>query len=96
MTDERTTRKMSAILSADVKGYSLIMADDEVHTIQTIKAYQKIMSELIEQHNGRVVDSPGDNILTEFASAVEAVQCAVDIQKALKEIQSLCKQSDLI
>ena len=61
------------------------MADDEVHTIQTLKAYRQIMSDLINQHSGRVVDSPGDNLLAEFSSAVDAVGCAVDIQKGLKK-----------
>jgi len=82
---EKATRKLRAILSADVKGYSLLMADDEAFTIQTIKEYRNIISNCIEQHNGRVVDSPGDNILAEFASAVDAVQCAVEIQRQLKK-----------
>jgi len=84
-TKEKVTRKLRAILSADVKGYSLLMADDEVFTIQTIKEYRNIISSCIEQHAGRVVDSPGDNILAEFASAVDAVQCAVEIQRQLKK-----------
>jgi len=83
--EQKTTRKLSAILSADVKGYSLLMSDDEAFTIQTLKEYRNIMSKYIEQHNGRVVDAPGDNMLAEFSSAVDAVQCAVDIQKALKD-----------
>ncbi len=77
-------RKLTAILSADVKGYSLLMADDEIATIQTITSYREIMKTLIEQHKGRVVDSPGDNLLAEFQSVVDAVQCAVEIQKELK------------
>ena len=85
MTEQKTTRMLRAILSADVKGYSLLMADDETFTIKTLKEYRSIMSKQIEQHNGRVVDSPGDNVLAEFASAVEAVTCAVEIQKVLKE-----------
>ena len=84
MSDEQKfRRKLKAILSADVKGYSLLMSDDEIHTIQTLKTYRKIMSELIQQHNGRVVDSPGDNLLAEFGSAVDAVQGAVEIQEEL-------------
>jgi len=83
--EQKVTRKLRAILSADVKGYSLLMADDEAFTIRTLKEYRSIMSTKIEQHNGRVVDAPGDNLLAEFASAVDAVQCAVDIQKILKE-----------
>jgi len=82
--DQKATRKLRAILSADVKGYSLLMADDEVHTIQTLKAYRNLMSGLIQQYSGRVVDNPGDNLLAEFGSAVDAVECAVQIQKKLK------------
>ncbi len=82
---QKVIRKLRAILSADVKGYSILMADDEVFTIKTIKEYRGIMSHCIEQHNGRVVDSPGDNMLAEFASAVDAVQCAVEMQKLLKK-----------
>ena len=83
--EQKVTRKLRAILSADVKGYSLLMADDEAFTIQTIKKYRNIISNCVEQHAGRVVDSPGDNILAEFASAVDAVQSAVEIQKHLKK-----------
>ena len=83
--EQKAIRKLRAILSADVKGYSILMADDEVFTIKTIKEYRDIMSHCIEQHNGRVVDSPGDNMLAEFASAVDAVQCAVEMQKLLKK-----------
>jgi len=82
--EQKVTRKLRAILSADVKGYSLLMADDEVHTIQTLKTYRQIMSEYVQRYTGRVVDSPGDNILAEFGSAVDAVQCAVEVQKRLK------------
>jgi len=84
-TERKVTRKLRAILSADVKGYSLLMADDEVFTIQTLKAYRQIMSDLIIQHSGRVVDNPGDNLLAEFSSAVNAVECAVEVQKRLKK-----------
>jgi adenylate cyclase len=83
--NEKVIRKLRAILSADVKGYSLLMADDEVHTIQTLKAYRQIMSDFIKQHSGRVVDNPGDNLLAEFGSAVDAVGCAVQIQNSLKK-----------
>ena len=85
MTQDGSKRKLAAILSADVKGYSLLLADDEAFTIKILKEYREIMSYCIEQHNGRVVDSPGDNLLAEFSSAVDAVQCAVEIQKKLKK-----------
>jgi len=77
-------RKLTAILSADVKGYSRLMGEDEEGTIRTLTAYRKGMATLIQQHQGRVVDSPGDNLLVEFASAVDAVRCAVEIQQDLK------------
>ena len=76
-------RKLAAIFSTDVKGYSRLMGDDEEATIRTIKVYREVISSLIEQHHGRVVDSPGDNMLAEFASAVDAVQASVAIQKEL-------------
>jgi adenylate cyclase len=85
MTQDGSKRKLAAILSADVKGYSLLLANDEAFTIRTLKKYREIMSKCIEQHNGRVVDSPGDNLLSEFSSVVDAVQCAVEIQKQLKK-----------
>src|SRR5215510_3079840 len=77
-------RKLAAILSADVKGYSRLMGEDEEATIRTLTAYREVMATLIQVHHGRVVDSPGDNLLAEFASVVDAVQCAVAIQHALK------------
>ena len=82
--EETVTRKLRAILSADVKGYSLLMADDEAFTIKTLKEYRSVMSTLIKEHNGRVVDSPGDNLLADFSSVVDAVECAVKIQKRLE------------
>src|SRR5881296_2662650 len=77
-------RKLAAILSADVKGYSRLMGEDEVATIHTLTTYREVMATLIQQHHGRVVDSPGDNLLAEFASVVDAVRCAVEIQQELK------------
>jgi adenylate cyclase len=68
-------RKLAAILSADVKGYSRLMGEDEVATIRILTDYRQVIAAFIQQHRGRVVDSPGDNLLAEFASAVEAVQC---------------------
>ncbi len=66
-------RKLAAIFSTDVKGYSRLMGDDEEATIHTLKTYREVITGLIERHHGRVVDSPGDNMLAEFASAVDAV-----------------------
>jgi adenylate cyclase len=84
MTTEALKRKLTAIPSADVKGYSRLMGEDEEATVHTLTSYREIMSSLINQHRGRVVDSPGDNVLAEFASVVDAVQCAVEIQQVLK------------
>ena len=80
MADEGFKRKLTAILSADAVGYSRLMADDEAATVKTMASYREIMSSLIKQHRGRVVDSPGDNVLAEFSSVVDAVQCAVAVQ----------------
>jgi len=84
-TEQKTIRKLRAILSADVKGYSLLIADNEAHTIKTLKKYRQIMFDLILKHSGRVIDSPGDNLLAEFSSAVNAVECAMEVQKVLKK-----------
>ena len=84
MTEDRVKRKISAILSADVAGYSRLMGEDEVSTVRTLEAYRKVMSDLIEQFRGRVVDSPGDNLLSEFSSVVDAVQCAVEIHEVIR------------
>src|SRR5512139_1134135 len=84
MSAESFKRKLTAILSADVKGYSRLMGENEAETVKTLTAYRKIMSELIQQHRGRIIDSPGDNVLAEFASVVDAVQCAVAAQNEFK------------
>jgi adenylate cyclase len=76
MTEERFKRKLTAILSANVEGYSLLVRKDEESTVETLKAYRGIMSELIRQQRGRLVDSPGDNVLAEFGHVVDAVNCA--------------------
>ena len=84
MTDERSNRKMSAILSADVKDYSRLMSVDEEGTVKALNECREIIAKCVEDHRGRVVDSPGDNVLAEFVSTVEAVKCAVKIQEELK------------
>ena len=81
---EGVRRKISAILSADVVGYSKLMEADEETTVRTMESYRTSVSSLIEQHNGRVVDSPGDNLLAEFGSVVDAAQCAVEIQHVIR------------
>jgi adenylate cyclase len=84
MTEEDFKRKLTAILSADVEGYSRLMGEDEDATIRTLTAYRELMTTLIHKHRGRVVDSPGDNLLAEFGSVVDAVRCAVEIQEELR------------
>jgi len=76
-------RKLVAIFSADVKGYCVLMGEDEEATIRTIETHREVMTTLIQQYRGRVVDAPGDNLLAEFASAVDAVQGALAIQREL-------------
>ena len=85
MTQEGFKRKLTAILSADVKGYSLMMRDDEDSTIRTLTNYRTIMSNLIQKFRGRVVDATGDNLLSEFISVGDAVNCAIEIQRELAE-----------
>ena len=85
MTKEGFKRKLTAILSADVEGYSRLMGDDEESTIRTLKDYRETMKMLIEQHRGRIVDVTGDNLLAEFASVVDAVTCAAATQQRLAE-----------
>ncbi len=77
-------RKLTAILSADVEGYSRLMGENEEATVRTLTEYREVMGGLIERHRGHVIDSPGDNLLAQFASAVDAVECAVAIQKDLR------------
>lgn len=77
------TRKLLAIMSADVVGYSRLMGDDEAATVETLTKYRTIFADHISRHDGRVVDSPGDNLLAEFVSPVEALAAAVGIQLEL-------------
>ena len=85
MADEGFKRKLAAILSADVEGYSRLMDDDEEATVRTLTSFRTAIADIVQQFRGRVVDTPGDNILTEFTSVVDAVNCAVEIQRDLAE-----------
>jgi adenylate cyclase len=85
MTTEDFKRKLTAILSADVEGYSRLMDDNEEATVRTLTACRSAMSDLVQQYRGRVVDATGDNLMAEFTSVVDAVNCAVEIQRALAE-----------
>jgi adenylate cyclase len=84
MGEDQVKRKLTAIFSADVQGYSRLMSADDAATVRILTEYRQVMAELISSHRGRVVDSPGDNLLAEFASVVDAVQCAVEVQKKFK------------
>jgi len=92
MTNEGVRRKITAILSADVVGYSRLMEADEETTVRTLQSFRKTISDIIHQHHGRVVDSPGDNLLSEFGSVVDAVQCAVEIQHVIKAKNTVLPQ----
>lgn len=76
--------KSSVQLSADVIGYSRLMRDDEEATVSDLAAQRVMVTEIIQQQHGRVVDSPGDNILAEFPSVVDAVNSAIRIQDKIK------------
>ena len=80
---EGMQRQLKAIFSADVKGYSRLMAEDEMLTIHTLKTHRELIASSIRGHLGRVVDASGDNILAEFGSVINAVQCAVEVQRNL-------------
>jgi class 3 adenylate cyclase len=84
MTPQDINRKLTAILSADVKGYSRLMGEDEEWTLRTLNSYKEMIRSLLQQHRGRVVGTAGDSLLAEFASVVDAVQCAVEIQQVLR------------
>ena len=85
MAEEGFKRKLAAILSADVEGYSRLMDDDEEATVRTLTAYRTAIADLAQKFRGRIVDTPGDNILAEFISVVDSVNCAVEIQRELAE-----------
>jgi class 3 adenylate cyclase len=83
MSTKEFRHKLSAIFSADVVGYSRLMRDDEEATIRTLTEYRKVITDLIHQYRGRIVDAVGDNLLAEFASAVDSIKCAAEIQREL-------------
>ena len=85
MTTDKVKRKLTAILSADVKGYSRLMGEDEEGTIRILKVNIEAITGFIQQHRGRVVATGGDSVLAEFASVVDAEKCGVEIEEVLKE-----------
>src|SRR6476646_7002725 len=86
MAEARIERRLAAILAADVAGYSRLMGADEVGTLAALKAYRgEVVDPAIAQHHGRIVKTTGDGMLVEFASAVDAVTCAVEVQEKMAE-----------
>ena len=85
MATDKVTRKLTTILAADVAGYSRLMGEDEEGTLATLKAYCEIINGRIEEHKGRVFGGAGDSVIAEFASPVEAVRCATEIQLRIEE-----------
>ncbi len=88
MDSENVERRLAAILSADVVGYSRLMAEDEAATIRTLTDYREDIAMRVRQHRGRVVDTPGDNLLAEFPTALDAVRCAVETQGVLRALNA--------
>jgi adenylate cyclase len=85
---DEVERRLAAILSADAAGFSRLMAEDDVATLRAITASRDLLSELVGRHGGRVVDSPGDNLLAEFPSVLEAVRCADSAQQELQALNA--------
>src|SRR5262249_52731605 len=86
MGDDRVDRRLAAIFAADIAGYSRLMASDEEGTLRQLKAYRKeLVDTKITEHRGRIVKTTGDGALVEFVSVVDAVRCAVDIQRGMAE-----------
>jgi adenylate cyclase len=88
MTDNKVKRRLTTILCADVHGYSRLMAADEAGTLDTLRRYRSAIAGLVERHDGRIVNTWGDAVIAEFASVVEAVQCAVEIQQEISNQDS--------
>ena len=84
MSTPEVKRKLATILSGDIKGYGRLLTKDEAGTIGTLNTYKEVMAILIQQYGGRGIGAPGDHVLAEFPNVADAVQCAVEIQKELK------------
>ncbi|MBR0776266.1 adenylate/guanylate cyclase domain-containing protein [Bradyrhizobium diazoefficiens] len=83
MTDDKVKRRLTTVLCADVHGYSRLMEADEAGTLETLRRYRAAIAGLVQRHDGRIVNTWGDAVIAEFASVVEAVQCAVEIQQEI-------------
>lgn len=90
-------RRLAAIMSADVVGYSRLMGDDDMATVRTLKRYRSLMTEVVTEHHGRIVDSPGDNILSEFHSILDAVEAGIKFQDQVgAQNQSLAEERRMV
>src|SRR6478736_5322423 len=97
MAEVRAERRLAAILAADVAGYSRLMGVDEEGTLAALKAYRReLIDPKISEHRGRIVKTTGDGVLVEFASAVEAVRCAMEIQRSMAERNARIPEDDRI
>ena len=83
MTDDKVKRRLTTVLCADVHGYSRLMGADEAGTLGALRRHRSAIARLVERHDGRIVNTWGDAVIAEFASVVEAVQCAVEIQQEI-------------
>ena len=90
----KARRQLAAILSADAVGYSRRMAEDEAATAQVLRSHRDTIAGYVREHRGRVVNAVGDNLLAEFASAVDAVACALDVQTELARREAGLAESD--
>ena len=84
----KVERRLAAILAADIASYSALMGADEARTVRDLKAHQSVVLPMIAEHGGRIIDTAGDGILAEFGSVVNAVECAVTLQKTMAERNS--------
>lgn len=94
MTDDKVKRRLTTVLCADVYGYSRLMEADETGTLETLRRYRTAIARLVERHDGRIVNTWGDAVIAEFASVVEAVQCAVEIQQEISNQDSDASQAN--
>ena len=79
----KVKRRLTSILCADATGYARLMENDETRTIGTLRQYRAAMDALVERHEGRTINTWGDAVIAEFSSVVEAVQCAIEVQREL-------------
>src|SRR6187200_3116596 len=89
MPDDKVKRRLTTVLCADVHGYSRLMEADEAGTLETLRRYRTAIARLVERHDGRIVNTWGDAVIAEFASVVEAVQCAIETQQEISSEESV-------